>query len=89
MSVDEEEAWLNEKTALLSSEDTGDTLAAVQVSGRGSGSSGWGSKLQDRALEQTGGGAYRSTKWVELTGVQSGWGSHCLTPPSTDPAEET
>ena len=35
VSVDEEEAWLNEKTALVSSEDTGDTLAAVQVSGWG------------------------------------------------------
>ena len=31
MGVDEEEAWLNEKTALLSSEEVGDTLATVQV----------------------------------------------------------
>ena len=31
VGVDEEEAWLNEKTTLVSSEDTGDTLAAVQV----------------------------------------------------------
>ena len=31
MGVDEEEAWLNEKTTLVSSEDTGDTLAVVQV----------------------------------------------------------
>ena len=30
-SVEEEEAWLNEKITLLSSEDYGDTLAAVQV----------------------------------------------------------
>lgn len=29
--MDEEEAWLNEKTALLSSEEGGDTLATVQV----------------------------------------------------------
>ena len=31
MGVDDEEAWLNEKTALLSSEEGGDTLATVQV----------------------------------------------------------
>jgi hypothetical protein len=31
VGVDEEEAWLNEKTALLSSEEVGDTLATVQV----------------------------------------------------------
>ena len=31
MGVDEEEAWLNEKTTLVSSEEVGDTLAAVQV----------------------------------------------------------
>ena len=30
-SVEEEEAWVNEKQNLLSSEDYGDTLAAVQV----------------------------------------------------------
>lgn len=30
MEVDEEEAWLNEKMAFVSSEETGDTLAAVQ-----------------------------------------------------------
>ncbi len=30
-SVEEEEAWFNEKITLLSSEDYGDTLAAVQV----------------------------------------------------------
>ena len=33
MGVDEEEAWLNEKTTLVSSEEAGDTLAAVQVGG--------------------------------------------------------
>lgn len=33
MGVDEEEAWLNEKTTLVSSEEVGDTLAAVQVGG--------------------------------------------------------
>ena len=32
-SVEEEEAWVNEKQNLLSSEDYGDTLAAVQVRG--------------------------------------------------------
>ena len=31
MEVDEEEAWLNEKMAFVSSEEAGDTLAAVQV----------------------------------------------------------
>ena len=31
VGVDEEEAWLNEKTTLVSSEEVGDTLAAVQV----------------------------------------------------------
>ncbi len=31
VSLDEEEAWLNEKTVLVSNEDSGDTLAAVQV----------------------------------------------------------
>lgn len=31
VGVAEEEAWLNEKTALLSSEEGGDTLATVQV----------------------------------------------------------
>ncbi|CAI8008734.1 Spectrin alpha chain, non-erythrocytic 1 [Geodia barretti] len=31
VEVDEEEAWLNEKTAFVSSEEAGDTLAAVQV----------------------------------------------------------
>lgn len=31
VAVEEEEVWMREKTALLSSEDTGDTLAAVQV----------------------------------------------------------
>ena len=32
VGVDDEEAWLNEKTALLSSEEgAGDTLATVQV----------------------------------------------------------
>ena len=30
MEVDEEEAWLNEKMAFVSSEEAGDTLAAVQ-----------------------------------------------------------
>ena len=30
MEVDEEEAWLNEKMAFVSSEEVGDTLAAVQ-----------------------------------------------------------
>ena len=30
MEVDEEEAWLNEKTAYLTSDEAGDTLAAVQ-----------------------------------------------------------
>lgn len=33
VGVDEEEAWLYEKTALVSSEEVGDTLAAVQVGG--------------------------------------------------------
>ena len=32
VGVDEEEAWLNEKTTLLSNEEGGDTLATVQVS---------------------------------------------------------
>ena len=31
VSLDEEEAWLNEKTVLVSHEDSGDTLATVQV----------------------------------------------------------
>ena len=31
MGVDEEEVWLNEKMALALSEESGDTLAAVQV----------------------------------------------------------
>ena len=30
MEVDEEEAWLNEKMAFVSSDEAGDTLAAVQ-----------------------------------------------------------
>ena len=30
-SLDEEESWINEKHAVVSSEDVGDTLAAVQV----------------------------------------------------------
>ena len=30
MEVDDEEAWLNEKMAFVSSEETGDTLGAVQ-----------------------------------------------------------
>lgn len=32
VGLDEEEAWLNEKTVLISNEDNGDTLATVQVS---------------------------------------------------------
>ena len=32
VGVDEEESWLNEKTTLVSSDEVGDTLAAVQVS---------------------------------------------------------
>ena len=32
VGLDEEEAWLNEKTVLISNEDNGDTLAAIQVS---------------------------------------------------------
>ena len=32
VGVDEEESWMNEKTALVSSDEVGDTLAAVQVS---------------------------------------------------------
>ncbi len=31
VGLDEEEAWLNEKTVVVSNEDSGDTLAAVQV----------------------------------------------------------
>lgn len=34
-NVEEEEAWINEKLNLVASEDYGDTLAAVQVSGGG------------------------------------------------------
>ena len=30
VEVDEEEAWLNEKTAFVSSDETGDTVAAVK-----------------------------------------------------------
>ena len=30
VGLDEEEAWLNEKTALVSNEEVGDTLAAIQ-----------------------------------------------------------
>ena len=30
-SLDEEESWIHEKQALVSSEDVGDSLAAVQV----------------------------------------------------------
>ena len=37
-SVEEEEAWITEKQHLLSGDDYGDTLAAVQVSDRSSGS---------------------------------------------------
>ena len=33
VTLDEEEAWLNEKTVLVSHEDSGDTLATVQVIG--------------------------------------------------------
>ena len=32
VGLDEEESWLNEKTTLISSDEVGDTLAAVQVS---------------------------------------------------------
>lgn len=31
VGVDEEEGWLNEKIALASNDEVGDTLAAVQV----------------------------------------------------------
>ena len=30
-NVDEEESWIGEKSTLVSAEDSGDTLAAVQV----------------------------------------------------------
>ena len=32
VGVDEEEGWLNERSTLVSSNEVGDTLAAVQVS---------------------------------------------------------
>lgn len=39
-NVEEEEAWINEKMTLVASEDYGDTLAAIQVSGAGGAASG-------------------------------------------------